>query len=84
MLSLRLVAGTASEYAYTLLRFIHKQIDEHQELASPEQMASGKDFSNLLMADSLLKTIWFSTHHALQENGTDGDQDWELKNFKFY
>ncbi|GJZ76532.1 hypothetical protein Tco_0641204 [Tanacetum coccineum] len=29
MLSLRLVAGTASEDAYTLLRFIQKQIDEH-------------------------------------------------------
>ncbi|GJT88553.1 hypothetical protein Tco_1070270 [Tanacetum coccineum] len=38
----------------------------HQELASPEQTASGKDFSNLLMADSLPKTIWFSTHHASQ------------------
>ncbi|GJX44869.1 hypothetical protein Tco_0261545 [Tanacetum coccineum] len=62
MLSLRLVAGTASEDAYTLLRFIQK----HQELASPEQTASGKDFSNPLIADSLLKTIWFSTYHALQ------------------
>ncbi|GJZ66166.1 hypothetical protein Tco_0622862 [Tanacetum coccineum] len=29
MLSLRLVAGTASEDAYTLLRFIQKQIDKH-------------------------------------------------------
>ncbi|GKD58602.1 hypothetical protein Tco_1296111, partial [Tanacetum coccineum] len=29
-----------------------------------KQMAFGKDFSNPLMADSLLKTIWFSTHHA--------------------
>ncbi|GKF74837.1 hypothetical protein Tco_0224281, partial [Tanacetum coccineum] len=46
----------------------------HQELASPEQTASGKgpeqtasgkDFSNPLMADSLPKTIWFSTRHAL-------------------
>ncbi|GJQ95102.1 hypothetical protein Tco_0006241 [Tanacetum coccineum] len=40
--------------------------NRHQELASPKQTASGKDFSNLLMADSLPKTIWFSTHHALQ------------------
>ncbi|GJU86467.1 ribonuclease H-like domain-containing protein [Tanacetum coccineum] len=40
--------------------------NRHQELASPEQTASGKDFSNLLMADSLPKTIWFSTHHASQ------------------
>ncbi|GKB48081.1 hypothetical protein Tco_0898834 [Tanacetum coccineum] len=29
ILSLRLVAGTASEDAYTLLRFIQKQIDEY-------------------------------------------------------
>ncbi|GKF16836.1 hypothetical protein Tco_0061754 [Tanacetum coccineum] len=29
MLSLRLVAGTASEDAYTLLRFIQKHINEH-------------------------------------------------------
>ncbi|GJV99081.1 putative reverse transcriptase domain-containing protein [Tanacetum coccineum] len=62
MLSLRLVVGTASEDAYTLLRFIQK----HQELASPEQTTSGKDFSNPLIADSLLKTIWFSTHHTSQ------------------
>ncbi|GJZ02052.1 putative ribonuclease H-like domain-containing protein [Tanacetum coccineum] len=31
--------------------------NRHQELASPEQTASDKDFSNPLMADSLLKTI---------------------------
>ncbi|GJZ26412.1 retrovirus-related pol polyprotein from transposon TNT 1-94 [Tanacetum coccineum] len=37
---------------------------KHQELASPEQTTSGKDFSNPLMADSLPKPIWFSTHHA--------------------
>ncbi|GJV20232.1 hypothetical protein Tco_1369252 [Tanacetum coccineum] len=43
--------------------------NRHQELASPEQMASGKDFSNPLIADTLLKTIWFSTHHASQANG---------------
>ncbi|GJS05200.1 hypothetical protein Tco_0321708 [Tanacetum coccineum] len=29
------------------------------KLASPEQTASGKDFSNPLIFDSLLKTIWF-------------------------
>ncbi|GJZ24753.1 hypothetical protein Tco_0562212, partial [Tanacetum coccineum] len=40
--------------------------NRHQELASPEQTAPGKDFSNSLMADSLPKTIWLSTHHALQ------------------
>nr|GEX70456.1 hypothetical protein [Tanacetum cinerariifolium] len=26
--------------------------------------AFGKDFSNPLIGDSLLKTIWFSSHHA--------------------
>ncbi|GJU99530.1 hypothetical protein Tco_1328801 [Tanacetum coccineum] len=30
-----------------------------------KQTAFGKDFSNPFTADSLLKTIWFSTHHAL-------------------
>ncbi|GJR27778.1 putative ribonuclease H-like domain-containing protein [Tanacetum coccineum] len=77
-----LVAGTASEDAYTLLRFIQKQIDEygshdggHQELlspvqtvselASPKQMALGKDISNPLIVDSLLKTIWLSMHHVI-------------------
>ncbi|GJX11495.1 hypothetical protein Tco_0201354 [Tanacetum coccineum] len=38
--------------------------NRHQELARLEQTASDKDFSNLLMADSLPKPIWFSTHHA--------------------
>ncbi|GJS94639.1 hypothetical protein Tco_0801607 [Tanacetum coccineum] len=38
--------------------------NRHQELASLEKTTSGKDFSNPLMADSLPKTIWFSTHHA--------------------
>ncbi|GKA34326.1 putative ribonuclease H-like domain-containing protein [Tanacetum coccineum] len=40
--------------------------NRHQELSSPKQTALGKDFSNPLMADSLPKTIWLSTHHALQ------------------
>ncbi|GKC45150.1 hypothetical protein Tco_1062872 [Tanacetum coccineum] len=34
-------------------------------LASPEQTASGKDFSNPLIVDSLLKTIWLSMHHVV-------------------
>ncbi|GKE24626.1 hypothetical protein Tco_1436138 [Tanacetum coccineum] len=32
---------------------------DKKELASPEQTVSGKDFSNPLIVDSLLKTIWF-------------------------
>ncbi|GKB00038.1 hypothetical protein Tco_0828031 [Tanacetum coccineum] len=39
--------------------------NRHQELASPEQTASGKDFSNPLIVDSLLKTIWLSMHHVI-------------------
>ncbi|GJS49868.1 hypothetical protein Tco_0599989 [Tanacetum coccineum] len=34
--------------------------NRHQELTSPEQTATGKDFSNPLIVDSLLKTIWLS------------------------
>ncbi|GJS23747.1 hypothetical protein Tco_0452379 [Tanacetum coccineum] len=63
MLSLRLVARTTSEDAYTLLRFIQKHIDEYGS-HDGVQTASGKEFSNPLIANSLLKTIWFSTHHA--------------------
>ncbi|GKF18966.1 hypothetical protein Tco_0063884, partial [Tanacetum coccineum] len=58
MMSLKLIAESANDSAYNLLR--------HQELACPEQTDSGKDFSNPLMADSLPKTIWFSAHHASQ------------------
>ncbi|GJW88718.1 hypothetical protein Tco_0164058 [Tanacetum coccineum] len=35
------------------------------ELASPKQTALGKDFSNPLIVDSLLKTIWLSMHHVV-------------------
>ncbi|GJZ64917.1 hypothetical protein Tco_0621613 [Tanacetum coccineum] len=48
--------------------------NRHQELtspeqtahamASPEQTATGKDFSNPFIAGSLLKTIWLSLHHV--------------------
>ncbi|GJS80516.1 hypothetical protein Tco_0730397 [Tanacetum coccineum] len=34
-------------------------------LASPKQMALGKDFLNPLIVDSLLKTIWLSMHHVI-------------------
>ncbi|GJR56486.1 hypothetical protein Tco_1407007 [Tanacetum coccineum] len=33
-----------------------------KDLASPKQMAIGKDLANPLIVDSLLKTIWFSMH----------------------
>ncbi|GJS27473.1 hypothetical protein Tco_0488093 [Tanacetum coccineum] len=35
------------------------------ELASPKQTALGKDISNPLIVDSLLKTIWLSIHHVI-------------------
>ncbi|GKD63568.1 hypothetical protein Tco_1305676, partial [Tanacetum coccineum] len=43
-------------------RTLYKRL--HQELTSPEQTATGKDFSNPLIVDSLLKTIWSSMHHV--------------------
>nr|GEX43660.1 hypothetical protein [Tanacetum cinerariifolium] len=36
-----------------------------QELASPKQMALGKDELNSLIVDSLIKTIWLSMHHVI-------------------
>nr|GEU81191.1 putative ribonuclease H-like domain-containing protein [Tanacetum cinerariifolium] len=36
-----------------------------KELASPKQTALGKDISNPLIVDSLLKTIWSSVHHVI-------------------
>ncbi|GJW59283.1 hypothetical protein Tco_0106014 [Tanacetum coccineum] len=36
----------------------------NEALASPKQTAIGKDFSNPLIVDSLLKTIWSSMHHV--------------------
>ncbi|GJR65197.1 putative ribonuclease H-like domain-containing protein [Tanacetum coccineum] len=36
----------------------------NKELTSPEQTAPSKDFSNPLIVDSLLKTIWSSMHHV--------------------
>nr|GEW84027.1 hypothetical protein [Tanacetum cinerariifolium] len=36
-----------------------------KELASQKQTALGKDESNILIVDSLLKTIWLSMHHVI-------------------
>nr|GEW43727.1 retrotransposon protein, putative, unclassified [Tanacetum cinerariifolium] len=36
-----------------------------KELVSPKQTALGKDNSNPLIVDSLLKTIWLSMHHVI-------------------
>nr|GEU32347.1 hypothetical protein [Tanacetum cinerariifolium] len=37
----------------------------NKELPSPKQTALGKDNSNLLIVDSLLKTIWLLMHHVI-------------------
>ncbi|GJU95485.1 hypothetical protein Tco_1320241 [Tanacetum coccineum] len=52
ILSVLVVYHTTNGHQFTMS-------NRHQELASPEQTVSGKDFSNLLIVDSLLKTIWF-------------------------
>nr|GEW47082.1 hypothetical protein [Tanacetum cinerariifolium] len=39
-----------------------------KELASPKQTALGKDESNPLIVNSLLKTIWLSMHHVIALN----------------
>nr|GEV89354.1 hypothetical protein [Tanacetum cinerariifolium] len=66
MLDLRLIAKSESKAVFDLLRFIQKHIDafgihdrsekDLKELASPKQTALGKDISNPLIVDSLLKT----------------------------
>ncbi|GJX91568.1 hypothetical protein Tco_0344894 [Tanacetum coccineum] len=71
MMELRLTAESEGETVFDLLIFIQKQIDEFggqdgniKNWLVQKQTAFGKDFSNPFTADSLLKTIWFSTHHA--------------------
>ncbi|GJS64391.1 hypothetical protein Tco_0678955 [Tanacetum coccineum] len=77
MMELRLTAKSEGEAIFDLLRFIQKQIHEHQELAcpeanrfckelaSPKQTTLGKDISNPLTVGSLLKTIWLLVHHVI-------------------
>nr|GEW99358.1 hypothetical protein [Tanacetum cinerariifolium] len=75
MLAVRLIAECESETVFDLLRFIQKKIIESgshdgsekdlKELASPKQMALGKDILNPLIVDSFLKTIWLSVHHVI-------------------
>nr|GEU38728.1 ribonuclease H-like domain-containing protein [Tanacetum cinerariifolium] len=64
-----------SKAIFDLLKFIQKQIEESgshngsekdlKDFASPKQTALGKDISNSLIVDSLLKTIWLSEHHVI-------------------
>ncbi|GKE77999.1 hypothetical protein Tco_1544119, partial [Tanacetum coccineum] len=54
--------------------------NRHQELASPEQTASGKDFLNSLMADNLPKTICCAADLLRCYVGAKA---FDLKDFKF-
>ncbi|GJT02726.1 hypothetical protein Tco_0823895 [Tanacetum coccineum] len=64
MMELRLTTESEGEAVFNLLRFIQKQIDEFEgQDRIQKQTTFGKDFSNPFTAHSLLKTIWFSTHH---------------------
>ncbi|GJZ24476.1 hypothetical protein Tco_0561935 [Tanacetum coccineum] len=68
MLSLRLVAGTTSEDAYTLLRFIQKQINEygsHDGVKSwlDQAIGLGKDIYKIrLIVDSLSNIMVINAH----------------------
>ncbi|GJX15814.1 hypothetical protein Tco_0216646 [Tanacetum coccineum] len=66
------ILSTAYEYlvsaaAYPDLWIVVLRIGKLQGIGEfSVQTTSGKEFSNSLIAGSLLKTIWFSTHHASQ------------------
>nr|GEX91116.1 hypothetical protein [Tanacetum cinerariifolium] len=70
MLSLRLIAESASDAAYVGFITIQQMVISSPCLTDiknwlvQKQTAFGKDLSNSLMADSSPKNIWFSTHHA--------------------
>ncbi|GJU33483.1 hypothetical protein Tco_1181837 [Tanacetum coccineum] len=61
MLKMKLLDGKMNEVCYKLLKMIEKQAG-NKELATQEQTATGKENSNPLIADSLLKTIRLSMH----------------------
>ncbi|GJS88570.1 hypothetical protein Tco_0771206 [Tanacetum coccineum] len=65
MLDKKLQGGKPNEDCYKLLKMMEKQagIRKHKDWLVQEQTALGKDFSNPLMADNLLKIVWLSTHH---------------------
>nr|GEU82225.1 hypothetical protein [Tanacetum cinerariifolium] len=88
MLALRLIVECESEVVFDLLRFIQKQNEsgsydgnekDLKELASPKQTALGKDISNPLIVDSLLKTIWLSVHHVIAMKHWLFQSKWLLK-----
>ncbi|GJZ45441.1 uncharacterized mitochondrial protein-like protein [Tanacetum coccineum] len=52
------------DYGYNFMNTIITLTIPNEALASPEQTATGKDFSNPFIVGSLLKTIWLSLHHV--------------------
>ncbi|GJV73431.1 hypothetical protein Tco_1493426 [Tanacetum coccineum] len=57
ILDKKLQGGIKNEDCYKLLKLMEKQADCTKALATPEQTATGKEISNSLTTDSLLKTI---------------------------
>ncbi|GJS93229.1 hypothetical protein Tco_0800197 [Tanacetum coccineum] len=52
--------------------------NRHKDWLVQEQTTLGKDFSNPLMVDSLLKTVWLSTHHIYVCEELASPQDYDL------
>ncbi|GJZ10181.1 hypothetical protein Tco_0544940, partial [Tanacetum coccineum] len=56
---------TTNGHQFTMSNRHQELASPDKELASPKQTALGKDILNPLIVDSLLKTIWLSTHHVI-------------------
>ncbi|GJV10737.1 hypothetical protein Tco_1352278 [Tanacetum coccineum] len=68
--SMLVVNHTTNGHQFTMLNrhknwLVHKQTAFANSWLVQDQTVSGKDKSNLLIADSLLKTIWLSMHHII-------------------
>nr|GEV02694.1 uncharacterized mitochondrial protein AtMg00810-like [Tanacetum cinerariifolium] len=61
---LNIIPDEEREVDYAVLDKSSPCLTDLKNLLVQKQTALGKDFSNPLLADSLPKTIWFSTHHA--------------------
>ncbi|GJS95537.1 hypothetical protein Tco_0802505 [Tanacetum coccineum] len=87
MLDKKLQGGKPDEDCYKMLKMMEKQagIRKHKDWLVQEQTALGKDFSNPLMADNLLKIIWLSTHHIWAfEQVADMKEPFDLSKVKGY
>ncbi|GJS06869.1 hypothetical protein Tco_0363665 [Tanacetum coccineum] len=61
---LKMLFEPDAENLLELQKYMHDPL-KCKELASPKQTALGKNISNPLIVDSLLKTIWLSMHHVI-------------------